>query len=328
MSSAIKIPQDRPKAFCLVPSATGLIAGPQENRPECYRGFSYWITTSLPNAWEQTYPADEQDICKTSVFFSGGLWCSALNTRSRLTPEKVITSELGWSTVERKAASYLPGWIFDLSRARFQTQPMLSLGNAETSTDVLRRFKTLLLLKYVNAFWETTADRFAPLLKNAYSALYLPSVETTADLLARVRAHLSLNTSELARSLRIERASIYGWMKGSHTPRTEHRERLMMLANLAQTWTQLCHEPLQDLKHAFIDGSSTLIDLLSAPELNEIQIKHALAKLAERKKADAESKAAQAEKSIHEIARERGWEPVDPEIREQTIRGLSLGRGG
>ena len=321
MNAAVEIPQDRLKAIYIVPAATGLIAGPQENRPQWYGGFSYCITTLLPNVWEQTYPADEQDTCKTTVFFGGGFW-------SRLTPENVITSELGWSTVERKAASYLPGRIHGLSRARFQTQPMPSLGNAETSSDVLRRFKTLLLLKYVNAFWETTADRFAPLLKNAYSALNLPRVETTADLLARVRAHLSLNTSELARSLRIERASIYGWMKGSHTPRTEHRQRLMMLANLAQTWTQLCHEPLQDLKHAFIDGSSTLIDLLSAPELNEIQIKHALAKLAERQKTDAERKAAQAEKSIHEIARERGWEAVDPEIREQTIRGLSLGRGG
>jgi len=283
MNAAIEIPQDRLKAICVVPPATGLIAGPQENRPKWYGGFSYCITTLLPNVWEQTYPADEQDTCKTTVFFGGGFW-------SRLTPENIITSELGWSAVERKAA--------------------------------------VLLLKYVNAFWETTADRFVPLLKNDYSALYLPRVETTADLLARVRAHLSLNTSELARSLRIERASIYGWMKGSHTPRTEHRQRLMMLANLAQTWTQFCHEPLQDLKHAFIDGSSTLIDLLSAPELNEIQIKHALAKLAERQKADAERKAAQAEKSIHEIARERGWEAVDPEIREQTIRGLSLGRGG
>jgi hypothetical protein len=102
----------------------------------------------------------------------------------------------------------------------------------------------------------------------------------------------------------------------------------LTLAHLAQIWTQLSHEPLQDLKHAFIDGSSTLIDLLSAPHLDEIRIKHALAKLAEHQKADAESKAAEAEKSIYEIARERGWEPVDPEIREQTIRGLSLGRGG
>jgi len=321
MPDTIEKHQDRLHAFRF-DRGTGLVAGPQENKMEFYGG-SY-ITTLLANAWEQPDLAEEQATCKAKVLFISNAYSGwSFYVTPRLIPETVITSKLDWLTVERKPDRDLPNWIYHLSGVPSHSRPTVSLDDPQAPVDFLTRIKALLYVKYANAFFEAAADRVVS--KSDYSSFYLPSAENSADLIARVRAHLSLNTTELARTLLTERASIYNWMKGNNTPRPENRQRLTMLANFARTWTRLCHEPLQDLKHAIIEGDSTLIDLLSARDLNENQIKRALTQLAERR--NAEIKAAKREKSIHEIAGERGWEPIDSAIREQSVRGLSLGRG-
>lgn len=297
------------------PPRTGTVgAGMVPSRPEnaWYVGTSGRITSLLSDAGEGIYQAQERDSRRTTIVVASvALYYSGIDPRSMSHILPVSGSD--WSLVG--STSGILDRTCQILPTQIQAQSTLLLD-----TDCLSPSRVWLLGSHA-------AGQTVKTLKCAY-ALPLPSVETTADLLSRVRAHFSLNTTELARSLRTDRQSIYNWMKASHTPRTESRERLRTLAHLAQTWTQLCHEPLQDLKNALIEGSPTLLDLLSAPDLSETRIKRVLAKLAERRKADAERKTAEAEKSIHEIARERGWEPVDPKIREQTIRGLSLGRGG
>jgi hypothetical protein len=311
--------KDYRKTFRADPLETGLRHSPPENA--WYSVASGRITTLFANADESAHPAQEENCSETTIVVYSGMLHSWINPRP--TPNVVPVCGL-WSSAERGSTSGLLYLTYRLLETQCQSKSTLFLDNPEPWTDCLRQLRASLLGSHANY---QIGKTFANCLKS-YSELSLPSVETTADLLARVRAHLSLNTTELAQSLRTERQNIYNWMKASHTPRPESRQRLMTLAHLAQTWTQLCHEPLQDLKTALIEGSWTLLDLLSAPDLNEIRIKRVLAKLADRRKTDAESKTTEAEKSIHEIARERGWESVDPEIREQTIRCLSLGRGG
>lgn len=321
MVATSEITQDRGTLPRTGTVGAGIVPSPPENA--WYVGASCRITSLLSNAGEGIYQAQERDSRRTTIVVASvALYYSGIDPRSlsHILPVSgsdwsLVGSISGYPLLERGSTGGLLDRTCHILPTQFQAQSTLF-----SITDCLSPSRVWLLGSHAGG-------QTAKTLKCAF-ALPLPSVETTADLLSRVRAHLSLNTTELAQSLRIERATIYGWMKGSHTPRSEHRQRLTTLAHLAETWTRLYHEPLQDLKHALIEGSSTLLDLLSAPDLNEIQIKRVLAKLADRRKTDAESKTAEAEKSIHEIARERGWEPVDPEIREQTIRGLSFGRGG
>jgi transcriptional regulator with XRE-family HTH domain len=93
--------------------------------------------------------------------------------------------------------------------------------------------------------------------------------ESTADLLVRIRAHLSLNTSELARTLGVERPTIYAWMRNAQIPRAEHRARLMTIGRLARFWTERRNEPAGKWRYAIIEGNLTLVDVLSAPLLDE-----------------------------------------------------------
>lgn len=296
---------------------TAILGGPHGNKTAFY-GRSGDITTLLPELRERPDVYDEQASAKE--LFSCAYSNSLLNVMSNLTANAVITSNFDWPTVQRKANLDLPNLISCQSHSRL----VASLHNAQASVNVLSEVNQIYLKNFINAFAAVAAGLFVS--KNEYGAFHLPGPETSADLLARVRAHLSLNTTELARTLLTERASIYNWMKGNNTPRPENRRRLIMLASIARSWTQLCHEPLQDLRHALVEGNSTLIDLLSAPDLEEARIKRALTQLAGRR--NAEGQTVKAEKSIREIAEERGWERVDPTIRKQSIRGLSLGRGG
>jgi hypothetical protein len=141
------------------------------------------------------------------------------------------------------------------------------------------------------------------------------AVDSASDLLTRIRAHLSFNTTEIARVLGVERPTIYGWMKATHFPQSEHRARLLNLAKLATFWTEHSREPLGDLKNAFVQEGSTFLELLSATSGDYAKAERVLLDLAKRlNRKSAGGVAGGATKSRL---------PLDPRIRDQSIRGSS-----
>jgi transcriptional regulator with XRE-family HTH domain len=148
--------------------------------------------------------------------------------------------------------------------------------------------------------------------------------ESTSELLVRIRAHLSLNTSELARALGVERPTIYAWMRNAHTPQAEHLARLMTLGRLARFWTERCSEPVGKWRYAIVEETLTLVDVLSVQQLDEKSARRVLAALAQRAKATPLSEIARSAQAVRERARERGWQPTDDETRTQVVRSLSF----
>jgi hypothetical protein len=178
-----------------------------------------------------------------------------------------------------------------------------------------------------------TALKLTEIRPREFSQVFLPAswsascderAESTADLLVRIRAHLSLNTSELARALDVERPTIYAWMKNAQIPRPDHRGRLMTLGRLARFWTERCHQPIGKLRYATVEGNLTLVDVLSVPFLDEMSARRVLATLAENARAAKTPLIARSADATHKRARERGWQPVDEETRKQVLRSLSF----
>ena len=139
-----------------------------------------------------------------------------------------------------------------------------------------------------------------------------------SEILLRVRAHFSVNTSELARVLGVERPTIYSWGNENVALRKQHRARLLALDRLVRLWTRLSPRPLGPLKTASV-GSRTLIDLLSDASVSENTISEALRELARRPALDEQQTR---QRSIAELARDRGWRKVSPERTDQTLRSL------
>jgi hypothetical protein len=140
-------------------------------------------------------------------------------------------------------------------------------------------------------------------------------VDSASDLLTRIRAHLSVNTTEIARVLGVERPTIYGWMKATHFPQSEHRARLLNLAKLATFWTEHSREPLGDFKNAFVQEGSTFLELLSALRGDYAKAERVLLDLAER--LNRKTSAAVADETT------KTQPPLDSRIRDQSIRGIS-----
>jgi transcriptional regulator with XRE-family HTH domain len=150
--------------------------------------------------------------------------------------------------------------------------------------------------------------------------------ESTADLLVRIRAHLSLNTSELARTLGVERPTIYAWMRNAQIPRAEHRARLMTIGRLARFWTERHNEPAGKWRYAIVEENLTLVDVLSAPLLDEKSARRVLAALAERARATELPPMVRSAQAIRERARERGWQALEENSRQQVLRTLSFSK--
>lgn len=83
--------------------------------------------------------------------------------------------------------------------------------------------------------------------------------------LARIRANLSLNVSELARVLKVERPTIYAWMRDdAATLRSENRLRLDRLHSLARRWEERSKLPIEGLVRETNEAGESLVSLLEA----------------------------------------------------------------
>jgi hypothetical protein len=94
------------------------------------------------------------------------------------------------------------------------------------------------------------------------------------DLLLKVKASFGLNMTELASVLRVGRPTIYAWLNESVEPRSANLRRINSLAGLSEF---LVTPP--DLGARSDDGR-TLLEVLSAPELDLIALSRVLSAVA------------------------------------------------
>jgi DNA-binding transcriptional regulator YiaG len=92
-----------------------------------------------------------------------------------------------------------------------------------------------------------------------------------AQMLAAVRANLSLSMVELAAALELERPTIYAWLGGRSEPQERNRRRLQRLFEVARRWSLLSSFPLgARARHPDQHGTS-LLDLLRSGRFEEAE---------------------------------------------------------
>lgn len=91
------------------------------------------------------------------------------------------------------------------------------------------------------------------------------------EMLASIRSDLSLNVSELAQVLRVQRPTVYAWMSGGKL-RRQHTERLLDVHELAREWRARHNLPLGDsVREPGLQGK-TIVDLLSLRNIPRLEI--------------------------------------------------------
>lgn len=107
-----------------------------------------------------------------------------------------------------------------------------------------------------------------------------PSV-SPAEMLSLVRTTWGLNVTQAASVFRVERPTIYLWagLKDHSRVRPQNRSRMMQLYRLAREWSRMGRLPNAALEAVF-DGYPTLLEMLSAEQLDPKAILEGHARLA------------------------------------------------
>jgi hypothetical protein len=140
---------------------------------------------------------------------------------------------------------------------------------------------------------------------------------STREKLMALRRYFSLNVSELSRSLRIERPTVYSWLTESADPHARNIERLNRLYRLGQSWRRSSATPVGGANKIQLSGGRTLLDLFAEEELDNEAI---LATFAELRGllADQRLKARNRE-SIADAGRRLGLRDVPREVQQHAF---------
>jgi len=138
------------------------------------------------------------------------------------------------------------------------------------------------------------------------------------EVVATIRSTLSLQIKELAEILRVQRPTVYSWIKNEVEPSATNRERLQQLYRVALKWKQLCKLPAETLiRSTGADGHSVL-ELLKADEFDYAGVMNRIEKLAKqrlRMKMEADEKRPMADA----LARSLGLNPDEISDQQEQI---------
>lgn len=101
-----------------------------------------------------------------------------------------------------------------------------------------------------------------------------------SEMLGAVRSVFSLTMTDLAYALRVERPTVYAWLRGDAHPQRANWERLMALWRLANRWRSSVHAPMGDYSRAVVSETESFLDLLHREPLPERLVARYLARLA------------------------------------------------
>lgn len=107
-----------------------------------------------------------------------------------------------------------------------------------------------------------------------YDAYHRPSgglgsaiAAPVADMVAAIRAALSLRVTELAAILHVERPTVYAWIRGDSTPLDHNYQRLAALFNLAHWWERVSDRALGSAVRQAFPDEEPIVTLLTRDEL-------------------------------------------------------------
>lgn len=147
-----------------------------------------------------------------------------------------------------------------------------------------------------------------------------PSVEAlpTCEVphaLASIRHAFSLSTIELAKVFGVSRRAVYDWIEGG-TVKEANRQRITAIQAFADYWQETGAGRLGSLVRESVDGK-VLLNLLTAPELEEARIHATLDNLADR--LNAREKARKLP-TVEELRTRHGSEPLSASDHGRNVK--------
>lgn len=142
-----------------------------------------------------------------------------------------------------------------------------------------------------------------------------PTPREAPEALAHIQSAFGLSVTALASVLRVERPTIYSWLRSTNVPTAANRQRIEQVANLADQWLALSGgSPPKDLRAEVLAGKS-LLELLSEEHLRTFAAETAMRALWKRI-----GNAAVQRPSLREIALARGFSGDSTEFDATTGR--------
>ena len=143
----------------------------------------------------------------------------------------------------------------------------------------------------------------------------LPRLDDFSSKLTGIRTWLGLNLSQTAQVLNVQRPTIYKWL-GGRVPRAANQKRITEIYELAEYWSHLDTRPMAADSRRQIQGDSSIVDMMSAPELDEVLLRTVMQQLAEFRQ-----KQARQDTSFSAKLKRRGvTEPSDIQQRKSLNR--------
>ena len=105
---------------------------------------------------------------------------------------------------------------------------------------------------------------------------------TTADRVLLLRRWFSLSVAEAARTLHVQRPTIYSWQDGRVPAAPKHLERLRAVFEFAREWRSMSEDPVgNQRKEPLGPRGRTLVDLLSMENIPRAGVTEVLSRIAE-----------------------------------------------
>ena len=140
-----------------------------------------------------------------------------------------------------------------------------------------------------------------------------------SERLAQIRHYLSLNATELAQILRVERPTVYAWLSDRAWPQAANLQRLVRIHKLARSWRAISSRPLGTLVREPIDAGQSLVDLMSEEHLDEGEIRRRLFPDFKRR-IDQEQEARRGRRrGIAEAAQRHGFPELPRRVRQRAF---------
>lgn len=86
--------------------------------------------------------------------------------------------------------------------------------------------------------------------------------DETKEFLAVIRVAFGFTTKDLADVLRVERQTIYAWVRGENEPTSENAYRIRLLTNWAEEWNTLSKLPAKKLLRIQWENGTSLLEEL------------------------------------------------------------------
>jgi hypothetical protein len=99
-----------------------------------------------------------------------------------------------------------------------------------------------------------------------------PTVDVRGQL-TLIRSSFGLSITELAQVLKVERPTIYTWLRQTVRPHEQNRRRLDLVYELADFWRSLSSASLAHLRHQRVPGGSSLLELLVSENVDTERVK-------------------------------------------------------